>query len=135
MLGLGVDLKAHGGYVIAPPSYHKSGNLYVHEGGRLAPFPAPLLRLARQLKPRTDKNEPVVIASVPAAVAKTKADLTRVLQNIKWKRADQATALCPAHDDSSPSFSVRVLPDGEPLFFCFAGCTYGDIMDALRERY
>jgi putative DNA primase/helicase len=42
-------------------------------------------------------------------------------------------AKCPAHDDRKASLSLR---DGERrlLAFCFAGCGWPRIRDALRER-
>ena len=43
-----------------------------------------------------------------------------------------ATCLCPAHDDRTPSLSVRV---GEKalLFKCFAGCDTVDVIRAIRR--
>lgn len=38
---------------------------------------------------------------------------------------------CPAHDDRTPSLSVKV-GDKAVLFHCFAGCSNADIMAALR---
>lgn len=40
-------------------------------------------------------------------------------------------AHCPAHDDRSPSLSVRVLDDGRTLVHCFAGCDVSDIVSAV----
>ena len=40
-------------------------------------------------------------------------------------------ALCPAHDDRSPSLSLREGRDGRVLLYCFAGCTYASIVAAL----
>ena len=42
----------------------------------------------------------------------------------------QWTACCPAHDDSSPSLSIRDMAD-RILLKCHAGCTALDIVDAL----
>lgn len=43
-------------------------------------------------------------------------------------------ARCPAHDDSTPSFSIRQGQDGKVLVKCFAGCSQQDVIDALRAR-
>jgi putative DNA primase/helicase len=45
-----------------------------------------------------------------------------------------AMCLCPAHDDHTPSLSVRV---GEKalLFKCFAGCDTIDVIRAIRRLY
>src|SRR3546814_18302048 len=45
---------------------------------------------------------------------------------------DSGMCCCPAHDDRTPSLSVRV---GETrlLFKCFAGCDISDVLRALRR--
>ncbi|MBK7393823.1 MAG: hypothetical protein IPI64_11085 [Chloracidobacterium sp.] len=39
-------------------------------------------------------------------------------------------ARCPAHDDKSPSLSVKSA-DGKILVHCFAGCTANEIVTSL----
>lgn len=58
------------------------------------------------------------------------ADLVKRLGGI-WS-PNGAMCRCPAHDDRSPSLSVRV---GERalLFKCFAGCDTVDVMRAIRN--
>lgn len=48
-------------------------------------------------------------------------------------RGTRGECRCPAHDDGSPSLSVR-LGDTAILFHCFAGCTTVDVMKALQRR-
>jgi len=43
-------------------------------------------------------------------------------------------ARCPAHEDRSPSLSVRELADGRVLINCFAGCGAADVLDAIGLR-
>jgi DNA primase len=43
----------------------------------------------------------------------------------KWK------AVCPAHEDRSPSLSIAQTDDGTILLHCFAGCGAGDVMAAI----
>jgi len=43
-------------------------------------------------------------------------------------------ARCPAHDDSTPSLSIRETRDGKLLVHCHAGCEQTAVIDALRER-
>lgn len=40
---------------------------------------------------------------------------------------------CPAHDDANPSLSITPRGNQSPLVNCFAGCTYGEILDALED--
>lgn len=40
-------------------------------------------------------------------------------------------ARCPAHDDRSPSLSVRQTNDGTVLIHCFAGCAASDVVTAV----
>jgi hypothetical protein len=43
------------------------------------------------------------------------------------------TTVCPAHNDSSPSLSVRE-KNGKVLVKCHAGCDQTDVINALRDR-
>ena len=38
---------------------------------------------------------------------------------------------CPAHDDRTPSLSIREIEDGRVLVHCFAGCPAGDVLTAV----
>jgi putative DNA primase/helicase len=49
----------------------------------------------------------------------------------KWSPGG-AMCRCPAHDDSSPSLSVRV-GERSLLFHCFSGCATIDVIRALRR--
>lgn len=40
-------------------------------------------------------------------------------------------ACCPAHEDSTPSLSLREMDDGQVLVNCFAGCKPDDILAAV----
>lgn len=40
-------------------------------------------------------------------------------------------AKCPAHDDRSPSLSIRVLDDGRTLVHCFASCDVTVVLAAV----
>lgn len=48
-------------------------------------------------------------------------------------------ALCPAHDDRSPSLNVRETGDGTLLIKCWAGCGAADVVQAagleLRDLF
>lgn len=42
------------------------------------------------------------------------------------------SARCPGHPDRRASLSIRARDGGGVLIFCFAGCTYAEILRALR---
>jgi len=52
------------------------------------------------------------------------------LEKVKRTGAGQWIARCPAHEDRSPSLSVRELEDGRILVHCFAGCSVEEILNA-----
>ena len=53
------------------------------------------------------------------------------LDRVKQIGTDKWIARCPAHDDKSPSLSIRELEDGRVLAYCFAGCGIADVMSAI----
>lgn len=44
------------------------------------------------------------------------------------------TACCPAHDDTNPSFVASDADEGTILLYCYAGCTFEEMTEALRRR-
>jgi hypothetical protein len=46
-------------------------------------------------------------------------------------RNGQWTAICPSHDDKSPSLSVREAEDGRVLVHCFGGCDIQSVLGAV----
>lgn len=40
-------------------------------------------------------------------------------------------ARCPAHEDKSPSLSIRELDDGRTLLNCFSGCSVHEVLSAV----
>ena len=53
------------------------------------------------------------------------------LDKVKPTGAGTWLSRCPAHEDNSPSLSVRALDDGRVLLHCFAGCEIEAIVDAI----
>lgn len=56
--------------------------------------------------------------------------LTRALRG-NWYRS-YGLACCPAHGDNRPSLSLTNGGDGRLLLSCKAGCSFADVLDALR---
>jgi hypothetical protein len=52
------------------------------------------------------------------------------LEKVKGRNGSW-TACCPAHDDKSPSLSVREGEDGRVLVHCFGGCAVDQIVGAI----
>jgi hypothetical protein len=76
----GLDLKAEGGYVIAPPSVHASGKRYAwHRRDRIAEAPAWLVELANHEEPKPTFD--------PPAVQRSMSDLDGVLRGYPRVRA------------------------------------------------
>ena len=66
-------------------------------------------------------------ASQPAA-----AEIARAL---KARRSGGGwMAACVAHEDRTPSLSIRDGDNGKPLIHCFGGCSQDVVIDALRKR-
>lgn len=55
------------------------------------------------------------------------------LQGVK-RCGDGFVALCPAHEDHSPSLSVSKGRDGRVLLHCFGGCSVESVCEALQIR-
>jgi hypothetical protein len=53
------------------------------------------------------------------------------LEGVKPSKPGSWIAICPAHEDKSPSLSVRELEDGRVLIHCFAGCEVSEILRAI----
>lgn len=52
------------------------------------------------------------------------------LEKVRHKGGGQYSACCPAHDDKSPSLSVRET-DEKVLLHCFGGCSPSEVLAAL----
>jgi hypothetical protein len=57
------------------------------------------------------------------------------VQGVKQTGTDRWISRCPAHDDSSPSLSIRATADGRVLLHCFAGCEVLDVLNAMILTY
>lgn len=55
-------------------------------------------------------------------------DFIARLDGVRSTGVDRWSAKCPAHQDKSPSLSVRGMGDGRILFHCFAGCESYDVL-------
>ncbi|OGI41831.1 MAG: DNA primase [Candidatus Muproteobacteria bacterium RBG_16_64_11] len=53
------------------------------------------------------------------------------LEGVRQTGQGRWIARCPAHEDRSPSLSIRELDDGRVLIHDFAGCDPGDVLSAI----
>lgn len=53
------------------------------------------------------------------------------LQAVRQTSGESWMARCPAHEDRSPSLSIREASDGRVLIHCFAGCGGAEVVAAV----
>lgn len=78
-------------------------------------------------------------ASTPRIVRQSQRRATGLLealeratgQRLTLRRGRSLTVCCPAHADGTPSLSVSLGDDGEPVVVCHAGCTFAAILGSL----
>ena len=58
-------------------------------------------------------------------------NLLERVDGIRATGPDRWRALCPAHDDKSPSLSIRERDDGALLLKCWAGCRTADVLKSI----
>jgi DNA primase len=58
------------------------------------------------------------------------AKLLERLDRVKQTAPGKWVARCPAHEDGSPSLSIRE-SDGKLLVYCFASCSVANVMQAV----
>lgn len=54
------------------------------------------------------------------------------LAKVKSTGHNKWMACCPAHEDSSPSLSIRATEDGRLLLYDFGGCAVDEVLEALN---
>jgi hypothetical protein len=128
----GLDVKAEGGMVVAPPSVHASGDLYRWCPGRapdeqlLAPLPGWLEEIAVAVEHPSGPGRQPPLARTPSERSAFRSLWADVGVDLG---SDEVMVLCPFHDDHRPSLHVD--PDG-CRWFCF-GCRRGGGIQALRR--
>ena len=54
-----------------------------------------------------------------------------MLDGVRETGGGNYIALCPGHDDHTPSLSVKLIDDGRILLHCFAGCDISQIVNSM----
>lgn len=62
-------------------------------------------------------------------------DLIDRLTKVKQTGAGRWMACCPAHEDKTPSMTIRECDDGRVLVHCFGGCGAGEIISAIGLEF
>lgn len=57
--------------------------------------------------------------------------LLELLEGVREVSPGQYVAQCPAHDDRSPSLSIKDCDDGRVLVHCFAGCEIENVLSSV----
>lgn len=63
------------------------------------------------------------------------ADILPRLSKVRPTGSGNWIACCPAHEDSSPSMTIREEKDGRILVHCHAGCSFEEIVNAVGFGY
>ena len=53
------------------------------------------------------------------------------LSKVRKMGPDRWMACCPAHQDKTPSLSIRETSDGRVLLHCWTGCGANEVLDAI----
>lgn len=134
----GVDLQAEASCVIAPPSIHPSGRRYRwHPGLAVGETPlAPLPSIIRQLVTLHLQREEGDRSPRKRGGLTSVFTLDSVLSTLRRVRRCGVgwIGLCPAHDDREHSLSIGQGDGGRVLLFCHAGCSFSEIVAALRRE-
>jgi hypothetical protein len=141
-----IDVKAGGGYVLAPPSIHPTGRRYqllsdapILRVDRLACIvPASLLAVAQPEMPRPERVRELAADSWQAAMNPGRLADSNTIVDIAARyslldlfpgarrRGGRYWANCPLHDDKNASLTIDL--DGRHAK-CWAGCLNGDYLD------
>lgn len=128
----GVDIKAGGGYCLAPPSIHPSGVPYLTNGLPTADIwhVSSMTKVFPEYQQAVSKPTPQPQASTldaldAAWLPHTSTTIEEANDKLNWEQLlpgsfikhHYTNYLCPLHEDTHPSF--RVYPGGD--WFCF-GC-------------
>lgn len=57
------------------------------------------------------------------------------LEAVKQTKPSRWISRCPAHEDRTPSLSIRETDDGRILIHCFAGCETESVLDAVGLEF
>ena len=84
--------------------------------------------------PQLDQIAADRLAQIARCVRMSVHQLLDRLEGVRKSGEDRWNARCPAHEDRSPSLSIRELPDGRILLKCFAGCETGNVLASAGMR-
>ena len=63
-------------------------------------------------------------------------DLDRIVHALRGRmHGRRGICFCPAHENTrTPALSIAIGENGRLLLHCFAGCSFGEVLDALRRQ-
>lgn len=80
---------------------------------------------------KSQKSIALIDAAAPTFHESPIDRLLERLERVRQTGPGRWSAACPAHEDRSPSLSVRELEDGRILVHCFTGCPTFDVLAAV----
>ena len=136
VLGPGLELKAEGGMVVAPPSLHRSGLRYAWVAGH-GPADRDPVPLPPWLRSAGDEGR---AHADPSGPPPPRTDAERHAFRAAWARAgitladDDVYYRCPFHPDEHPSLHVDLPGCRWYCFGCRRGGGIGRLLELLGER-
>lgn len=145
--GPGVDVKAAGGYVLAPPTIHPSGHQYASIGGveniqritaitdllpdyRAETAETARIQARRDIDPFDAAMREHEHAGITVEELKARISWATIMPGLRADRGYHKTK-CPIHQDDEPSFIIY--PDGHA--HCFGCDFHGDAIDAWAAMH
>ena len=129
LLGMALDVRGDGGYVLAAPSVHRTGVVYRGLGDWI---PASFQSLP-VFEPAWLEGGPGRRRATAVEPGPGHGHIKRVLTLLEGVRPCGRgwEAYCPSHADRKPSLTIGLGQNGRVLLHCFAGCEVVDILGRL----
>lgn len=76
----------------------------------------------------------VPLSNLQGALKMDINDFLNRMDSVRKTGSNQWISKCPAHEDKSPSLSIKFSDNNTILIHCFAGCSPNDIVNAIDSK-